>query len=133
MKILVTGGRDFSAMEDLEKCLDYFNEKCAQESIPLFIGHGDAKGADFYAKLWAVNNNVPQTPYPADWVTHGKAAGPIRNSQMLSLFQPDLCVACPGGNGTADMVKKCLKAGVPVLQLTDFLTQIKEAEHVSNP
>jgi hypothetical protein len=37
----------------------------------------------------------------ADWETHGRAAGPIRNEKMLT-WKPDLVVACPGGDGTAD-------------------------------
>ena len=56
--------------------------------------------------------------FPADWIRHGRAAGPIRNEQMLREGCPDLVVAFhddPGlGRGTADMVRRALAAGVPV-------------------
>ena len=48
---------------------------------------------------------------PADWTKHGKAAGPIRNQKMLDEC-PDLVVAFPGGKGTADMVRRAMKAGI---------------------
>jgi len=51
-----------------------------------------------------------QRPYPADWETYGRAAGPIRNQKMLDSEQINLCVAFPGGAGTADMVARCKKA-----------------------
>lgn len=50
--------------------------------------------------------------FPADWDRYGKAAGGIRNSQMLIEGKPDLVVAFPGGNGTRDMVLKARKAGI---------------------
>ena len=49
----------------------------------------------------------------ADWETHGRAAGPIRNEKMLT-WKPDLVVAFPGGVGTADLVRRAEAAGVPV-------------------
>ncbi len=49
----------------------------------------------------------------AKWETYGKAAGPIRNREML-LNLPALVVAFPGGKGTADMVRQAERAGIPV-------------------
>lgn len=46
---------------------------------------------------------------------HGRAAGPIRNQQMLDEGKPHLVVAFPGGTGTADMVRRAQAAGVLVL------------------
>jgi hypothetical protein len=50
----------------------------------------------------------------ADWNTHGRAAGPIRNQRMLDEVKPELVVAFPGGRGTADMVRRAREAGVNV-------------------
>ena len=52
--------------------------------------------------------------YPANWKKHGRAAGPIRNKQMLEEAKPDLVIAFPGGAGTANMVKQAREAGVKV-------------------
>lgn len=51
--------------------------------------------------------------HPADWGRYGKAAGPIRNQEMLE-SGIDLVIALPGGRGTADMVRRAEGAGVPV-------------------
>lgn len=50
----------------------------------------------------------------ADWQTHGKAAGPIRNGAMLAKHAPDGVVAFPGHNGTADCVRQAEAAGIKV-------------------
>lgn len=56
-------------------------------------------------------------PHPADWSTHGKAAGPIRNQQMADA-RADLCLAFPGGKGISDMVRRAERAGIPVRHIT---------------
>ncbi len=53
--------------------------------------------------------------YPADWEQYGKAAGHIRNQQMLD-SGVDIAVEFPGGRGTADMRARLNKAGVPVIK-----------------
>jgi hypothetical protein len=68
---------------------------------------------------WAIEAGIPVKPYPADWRLHGRAAGPIRNTLMLVEGRPDLVVAFPGGQGTADMTKKALRAGVKVWRPAD--------------
>lgn len=111
MKILVCGGRDFKDWALLEKILDQYLER-----VPHII-HGDAKGADSLSDNWAYLNNLPCTRYPALWKKHGKAAGPIRNQQMLDESDPDLVIAFPGGVGTADMISRARKASVPVIEV----------------
>lgn len=81
--------------------------------------HGDARGADRIADEWAKEALVEIEKYPADWKKHGKAAGPIRNRQMLKKGRPDYVIAFPGGKGTADMVDIAKKAGVEVLVIED--------------
>jgi acyl-CoA synthetase (NDP forming) len=57
------------------------------------------------------------TSFPANWKKHGKSAGPIRNQLMLDVGKPDLVIAFPGGSGTADMIRRARKAGVPVKEI----------------
>lgn len=106
MKVLVCGGRSFDDWSLLNRTLININ--------PTEIIHGRAHGADALAFAWAEINRVKATAVPAEWGKHGKAAGPIRNQQMLDM-EPDLVVAFPGGKGTADMVRRAKKAGVRVL------------------
>lgn len=54
--------------------------------------------------------------FPADWERNGRAAGPIRNRQMLD-GKPDLVIAFPGGKGTADMVAEAKRRGIAVREV----------------
>jgi hypothetical protein len=85
--------------------------------------HGAARGVDItVAKM--VERNLPHVkatafPYPSE---HGKAGGPIRNSEMVAYAKgkPAFCVAFPGGRGTNDMVAKVQRAGIELLDWRDF-------------
>ena len=119
MRVLVCGGRDYSDRERVWRTLD---ELLIPDDDMLPVGantliHGGARGADLLADAWAVANWVDIDMYPADWKAYGKAAGAIRNQQMLDRGSPDLVVAFPGGRGTADMVRRARKAGVPVREI----------------
>lgn len=108
MRILVCGGREFDDWELLSKTLyPLLTANCT-------VIQGGAKGADFLARVFAKWRRVPVEEYPADWKTHGKSAGHIRNQQMLDEGKPDLVVAFPGEAGTADMVRRAKRAGVRI-------------------
>lgn len=124
MKVLVCGSRHFGfKLEERDKIFGVIEEaveSCkdlnTSEYNNLTIIQGEAKGVDRAAGEWAVLCNVPQERYPADWNKHGKAAGPIRNKQMLDEGKPDLVVAflAKDSRGTANMVEQARKAGVEV-------------------
>jgi hypothetical protein len=67
--------------------------------------------------VWATNRLVTRQRFNADWATHGKMAGWLRNQQMLDEGKPDLVVAFSGGRGTADMVRRTKKAGVELIEV----------------
>lgn len=111
MRILVCGGRDYNDDVMVRKVLTkYFSHN-------LVIIQGEAKGADYLAKMWAKNFGVDYESYPADWNKYGKRAGFIRNVQMLNEGKPDLVIAFPGGKGTAMMINLAEKAGVEVVKV----------------
>lgn len=109
-RILVCGGRDYS---DADKMCRILDDMHAVTPFSVLI-YGMARGADDLAKMWAVSRGVPRLGFPANWETHGRAAGPIRNQQMLNKGRPDLVIAFPGGRGTRDMIKRATAANVPV-------------------
>lgn len=110
MRVLVCGGRDFN---DYPKVIDVL-----EDIKPSLIIHGAASGADTLGGMFAKGWSIPVEAYPADWKAHGKAAGPIRNKQMLVEGKPDLVVAFPGGRGTENMIKQATTAGVPVRRIS---------------
>lgn len=109
MRVLVCGGRNYA---DQQRVSDVLLEIGAT-----YIIHGMAAGADDLADNWAHANHVNVMPFPADWGTFGKAAGPIRNAKMLRDGKPQLVVAFPGGKGTANMIAQAKAAGIPVKEI----------------
>jgi DNA (cytosine-5)-methyltransferase 1 len=76
------------------------------------VTHGDCPtGGDHYASIWAdACVSAINDPHPADWDTHGKRAGPIRNEEMVDLG-PQFALAfvnpcakpnCPDGGDSSD-------------------------------
>jgi hypothetical protein len=112
MRILVCGGRDF---RDPFRTFDASLERIENRYGFDLLIEGGAPGADRMARLWAKKRGIPIQTYRADWQAHGRAAGPIRNRQMLEEGRPDLVVAFPGERGTADMVCQARAAGINVI------------------
>ena len=109
MRVLVCGGRDFFNEAVVFSALDRLREK---SPVTMLI-HGAAPGADSLAETWAKAHDVIILRYPADWASHGRAAGPMRNEYMLGHSRPELVVAFPGGKGTTDMVVRAQRARLP--------------------
>lgn len=109
--VLVCGGREYANKELL---FDVLNVAHTANPIKLLV-HGGASGADDLAGQWARHVGVRWKAYPAYWKEEGRAAGPKRNQRMLDEAEPHLVIAFPGGDGTADMIGRANKAGVPVV------------------
>jgi hypothetical protein len=112
-RVLVCGGRNFGDIVLMGTTMKRLH---AERSFTIVI-HGDAKGADRHADAWARLNRVEVMPFPARWREEGVAAGPLRNQRMIDEGMPDLVIAFPGGNGTADMVAKARRAGIEVIEV----------------
>lgn len=113
MIVLVTGGRDYADKKKVYETLDSLGP------ITKII-HGAARGADSLANQYAEDRSIPCSKYPANWTKYGNAAGPIRNSEMLTLNPDiDLVVAFPGDRGTNDMKSKAKKKGITVKEVKD--------------
>jgi hypothetical protein len=113
MRVLVCGGRDYS---NWRKVCDTLRAIHDDTQITRII-HGHAQGADRIASNWARLAGISQTVFEPKWREYGKAAGPMRNQEMLDTGQPQLVVAFPGGRGTADMVERAEGAGVRVMRI----------------
>jgi hypothetical protein len=111
MRVIVTGGRDYSNYELVAQTLDTYE---VHE-----VAEGGASGADRLAALWAHDRHATCRTYPAEWSKYGRWAGPRRNQIMLEDFLPQMVIAFPGGKGTADMIRRATEAGVPVIEIED--------------
>lgn len=113
MRVLVCGGRDYDNQSEVEYQMQAINDA----SPITHVIAGAARGADTLAVMWAKDEHIKVTEFPANWAKHGKAAGYIRNRQMLEQGNPELVVAFPGGRGTAMMCKLAEDAGVRVIRV----------------
>ena len=111
-RILVCGGRDFDDRAALDRMLDVMH---ANAPVTAVI-HGAARGADSLAGAWARANGIEEIACPADWKTHGRRAGPIRNRAMLTDHKPDVVLVFPGGRGTADMIRQAQRGWFRVVR-----------------
>lgn len=77
--------------------------------------HGGAQGVDVLCGKAAAVLGLAVTVYPADWETHGKRAGVLRNLQMLDQW-PNLVLAWWDGKskGTLHTITEARKRKIPV-------------------
>jgi hypothetical protein len=109
VRIIIAGGRTFdnySALSDF--CLESLKKigidnPCAGR---VTILSGGAKGADGLGEKFARENKLNLERFPADWKTYGRAAGPVRNKQMLEEGRADYLFAFWNGKsaGTKNMI-----------------------------
>jgi hypothetical protein len=108
--VLVTGARTWTEDAPIRREL-----RCLPAGS--IILHGNARGADRLAGRVAAELNLDVRPRPADWKSYGKAAGIVRNREMLA-EGPDVVLAFHAdleqAKGTRHMVRIARQAGVPV-------------------
>ena len=115
MRLIVCGGRTYDN-EPLVR--DELAALVAAHGTGINVVHGAAPGADSLAARIASEMGLATEAHPADWNAYGKSAGPRRNQEMAD-GGADLCLAFPGGRGTADMIRRADAAGIPVKRVTD--------------
>ena len=115
MRIVIAGSRGFEDYALLEQTLEHILDKHI-EPVELVSGH--AKGADLLAERFAKENDLPIHIIKPDWKTYGRAAGPIRNRQMLdyAMEELSLVVAFWDGKskGTKNTIDTAKSLGIPV-------------------
>ena len=115
MKILVTGDREWDDYDMMKSVLLRY-----AESNPIIV-HGACRGADLMADKIAFLNGWERHPHPALWHKYHRAAGAIRNRQMLDTEKPDLVIAFhknfAASKGTKDMVAYAEKKKVRVIRV----------------
>jgi hypothetical protein len=77
--------------------------------------HGGAMGADSIADAAAKARGFEVEVYSANWWKYGKAAGPLRNQEMVDSKPTQARGYRRGFNspGTDDMTRRLVKAGIP--------------------
>lgn len=131
-RLIVCGGRDFNDYEGIAGILLEYVWAC-EEAYPQVV-HGGCNVVDLGCHNVAYRPSTPtgvdaiadylarRLPWPtpeihwANWGLHGKRAGPIRNHAM-AMAGADLCIAFPGGRGTANMIRCATAAQIAVRRI----------------
>lgn len=75
---------------------------------------GAARGADEAGEAWATVNGLPIKRFPADWNTHGKAAGILRNQEMADYADVAIVFWRQQSSGSANMIANMVARDKPV-------------------
>lgn len=108
---MISGSRYWDDME-LEQKISWMFSQLPPGTLIL---HGGARGVDSVAERMAPRFGFITKVFLPDWNKYGKAAGPMRNSDMLFqanyvfLFHKDIS----SSKGTKDVLIKCRKMGKP--------------------
>lgn len=116
MKVIVAGSRTLNLQPTIENVItSAFNKWLAADPdnwtkyMRPEIVSGGAMGVDFCGEVYAKKAELPLTVMKADWEKHGKAAGPIRNSQMAEYADALIAVWDGKSKGTLDMINQMRK------------------------
>lgn len=129
MRILVCGSRYWSDRQTIRLFLSRYSKAV--------IIQGECKGADLLAKQVGLELGFEIVSFPADWKTYGRAAGPIRNKQMLVEGKPDLVIAfhkdISTSKGTANMIKQAESAGIKCILITKEISSSEPILQIMSP
>jgi hypothetical protein len=128
IRILVTGSRNWTDSDAAWQALiGAIRELTPPGATPtthpfssMTLIHGAARGLDALAAEQARVFGMQLEPYPADWKTFGRAAGPRRNAVMVAAGA-HICLAFPLGAsvGTRGCMRLAERAGIRVVNYGD--------------
>lgn len=115
MKVGIVGGRDFNNLHYMIRKLDKILDDVKE---PITIVSGGARGADSLAEEYAGISEFETLIFPADWDQHGKAAGFIRNRDIIK--NSDVLVAFWDGvsKGTNSSIELAKSKKIPLFLFT---------------
>lgn len=107
-RVIIAGGRDY---HNYDTVLEAIEESGLQIDV---VVSGGANGVDALGERYAVEMNLPLAVFMADWQTHGRAAGPIRNRKMAENADALIAVWDGQSRGTKNMIETATKRGLLV-------------------
>lgn len=122
MRVLFTGSRNWEgriAEQRIWFILGRLEDLSVALGSQLVIVHGGCPtGADAIVDRWARRRDYEPEVYPADWAKYGKAAGPIRNEEMVN-SRPDMCIGFlrSESRGTVNCLEIAVAVGIPTFMI----------------
>lgn len=110
--LAIVGSRGFADYDLLCKFLDGYSE------LGVEIGgivSGGAMGADTLAKSYALERNIPFLEIKPEWDKYGKAAGMIRNKDIVESADEVLAFWDGKSKGTLNSIEYSRKTNKPLV------------------
>lgn len=115
MRVLITGSRDWDDEDQIAVAIYY--QAASKGLLPheVTVVEGEARGADKLSRKVAEDAGMIVEPHPARWADFHKAAGPIRNQEMVDAGA-DVALAfyMAGSKGTRDCIERIKAAKIPL-------------------
>jgi hypothetical protein len=117
-RVLVTGDRNWNNSDIIHHWL----KEVKKFGFDTLI-EGEARGADTLSRIEGAKLGFTILKFPANWDKYPKAAGPIRNTEMLKVGKPELVLAfhndIKNSKGTKNMIDQAIKSKIKVI-LIDY-------------
>ena len=142
MRVIMCGDREWGSPDYIGyKSEDYYTAGSAVRSMTsdkqiihdivknfpkgTVVIEGEATGADKMSATEGMAHSYLTLPFPARWDLHGRAAGPIRNQQMIDEGKPTHVIwfhhDISKSKGTKDMVRRAEKCCIPTFSWMEWL------------
>jgi hypothetical protein len=130
--VLICGDRDWYNVKRIREILKKLKDKGYDTII-----EGEARGADSIARISGedfgfkiMRRDEKTRGFPAEWDKYKRAAGPIRNSEMLKVGKPELVIAFHNSiltsKGTKNMINQAIRAKIKTILVTDTKLEVIE-------
>jgi len=116
MKTIIAGSRNLGeTTESISNIIDTIIKKTDYKILTILSG---ASGqVDNLAIDYAIKNNIEWYQYPADWNSFNRAAGPIRNLQMVNNADMLILIWDGQSKGSLDVKTKAEKKGLIIQEV----------------
>ena len=117
MRVAFVGSRNWTDKEKIKEVVEKYKKIAEKNDDILTVVSGGAQGADSLSVEAAKELGCNTLVFNAKWQVWGKAAGLIRNQEMLDDGDPEVVCAFRKGTksvGTDDMLEKARKRKIPI-------------------
>jgi hypothetical protein len=108
MRVIVAGSRGITDLSVVREALERSGFEVTE------VVSGGARGVDRLGEELAREMGLPCRVFPAEWSSHGRSAGVLRNRRMAEYADALVAVWDGRSRGTANMIREAGERGLAV-------------------